>query len=75
VRAPPYPAPPACKDPSLGARAAQVLGRTPPPLVATHLMECAACRIQRVTYSGLDMHAVPPSPALRDRLRGAARDR
>ena len=71
----PYPAPLACKDPRLGARAAQVLGRAPPPSVTAHLASCTACYIQRVTYSGLDARAVPPSPVLRDRLCRAARER
>ena len=69
----PYPAPPACTDPLLGARATQALGQSPPAALAAHLAVCASCRLQRAAFAGLDAHAIPPSPALRDHLRRALR--
>ncbi|WP_437311696.1 hypothetical protein [Sorangium sp. So ce388] len=68
----PYPAPPACIDPRLGAQATQSLGLPPPATVAAHLAICASCRLQRAAFAGLDAHAVPPSPALRAHLRRLA---
>ncbi|KYF50066.1 hypothetical protein BE08_29885 [Sorangium cellulosum] len=68
----PYPAPPACTDPQLGAQATQALGLPPPGAVATHLAVCPACRLQHAAFAGLDAHAVPPSPALRAHLRRLA---
>jgi hypothetical protein len=68
----PYPAPPACTDLLLGAQATQALGLPPPADIAAHLAVCASCRLQRAAFAGLDAHAVPPSPALRARLRRLA---
>ncbi|WP_437718789.1 hypothetical protein WMF45_21675 [Sorangium sp. So ce448] len=68
----PYPAPPACTEPLLGAQATQALGSPPPAAVAAHLAVCSACRLQRAAFAGLDAHAVPPSPALRAHLRRLA---
>lgn len=66
---PPYPAPPACADPPLGAQATQALGLSPSPAVAAHLAVCPACRLQRAAFARLEIVAVPPSPDLRARLR------
>ncbi|AUX43217.1 uncharacterized protein SOCE26_046610 [Sorangium cellulosum] len=68
----PYPAPPACSNPQLGAQATQALGRAPPPPVAAHLATCSACGLQRATFADLDTHVVSPSPDLRARLRRLA---
>ena len=68
----PYPAPPACIDPQLGAQATQSLGMPPPAVVAAHLTVCASCRLQRAAFAGLDAHAAPPSPAFRAHLRRLA---
>ncbi|WP_437321475.1 hypothetical protein [Sorangium sp. So ce385] len=68
----PYPAPPACTDPRLGAQATQALGASPPAAVAAHLALCPACRVQRAAFAGLGAHAVPAPPELRARLRQLA---
>lgn len=65
----PYPAPPVCTDPAIGAAVTQALGRRPPPPVASHLASCLACRIQRAAFNRLDEDAAAPSLALRARVR------
>ena len=65
----PYPVPIACVEPSAGARATQSLGQPPATAVAAHLAVCTACRIQRLAFADLDEHAVPPTAAVRGRIR------
>jgi len=68
----PYPAPPACAEPALGAEATQTLGQAPSTAVAAHLAICVACRLQRAAFERLDADAVAPPPELRTRLRRLA---
>lgn len=71
----PYPAPPACSAPRLGALATQQLGRAMSHAVKAHVAACAACQIQRAAFERLDEGPVAPPAALRARLQRAVRER
>ncbi len=72
---PPYPAPLACTQPSLGALATQALGQVQPATVTAHVATCLACQLQRIAFDELNLRAIPPVPDLRGQLHAIAQER